>query len=1298
MKSKQQVIRGGCRKMDCGRMSVPKKNGQYRKRPIAAMIFAAMLSPASYLYATDFAQEPFLGVGSSYPPNVLLALSVEYPTAGAAYNSTTYAGGADNNHIPNDSFGMFWSVGEGIPTLSKQDFETKSFIGYFDQGKCYSYAAGGYFSPVGNSDSMGYCGSGYSGKALNWLTMTAIDIYRMTMTGGNRALGLGTGSAYVYGDRANFTSLRRAYVDIGSSRVSNGFMGMGVRRISKDLMDTNRVFPKNGVSLERDGSLWVHNSDFRMAVRNGGDPYQLGTVNNNVRYLRQKNSTYRLMNVVVEVCKPGFLEANCRNYGENYKPEGLMQANVNKMRFGVLGYLNNTVDGEADNTQQGGVLRARMKSLLGERTAQNRNLGAEINLTNGVFPVNPDAEDASSSGVMNSGVINYLNKFGDSGLYRTNDPAGELYYAGLHYLRGKQSISAYNTFAGVERAKDNFPVITDWHDPILQQGQKTTDAAAVCRPNYMMYIGDTNTHHDNHVPNFNLGADANPGGDVATASSLSELLAQEGNKAFRFGESIGARSGESYGSIAGLAYWARTNDIRDDVKGNQYLHSIFIDVLENSNYKSSRGEPNRNAFYWAAKYGGFDADEAEINGAKPEIRNRSQWTHDAEGQTSIEEFSDGVPKTFAAANTPEQMVQALRSAFNNVAAKTETPSQTALGLEHNSGRLIDASAADKAVLLQSSYKKNDYGWQGDVLAFEYTASGYREKWKLSAKLDAAFRDGKANNRKVWSMVNGSVEPFSSGNAAKFREALALNTSQPNTGNAANLIQYVLGDSQYEKSGGGDVFRTRPSGGLMGTVINSTVGVLAAPTESVCAKSDSFDRIKSRATVYAFAANDGMLHVIDKDGNEKFAYMPSTALPKLKDYASTQGSHVYINDGSPVMKEVCLSDKQASVIVGTTGQGGEAVYAINASQMGMSNYTPSADEVLWEFTKKDDADLGLTVHQPIITTVKEGNNNTPVAIVSGGYNSGSGKGHLYVLKLNKSRGSSWTQGVNYWKIPLGETGIGAPKVIDDDGDGNADRIYVGDEKGKLWRADFNGSWSAKSIFDAGKPITGAPDVARNGSGYTVVFSTGQYFTSVHNNAMTNEQNYAYGLFDKEGTLISANDLLDQSVETMPATVSNGGARSYYKVSKNTVQSNHKGWRLQLPKGLMSTDSAYVRSNRVAQFFAFGNNGDMGAGNVCSASGQTAVIEVDVNTGGLHAKKLFDTNQDNRFDANDAHVGVMITNEGMALKRINTIVTNQTDQVKRLNKVIWVDDAGKIRELGLNPLSRGFRRLSWREIFF
>jgi type IV pilus assembly protein PilY1 len=108
--------------------------------------------------------------------------------------------------------------------------------GYFDYAKCYKYSGSGstgYFSPyasatlttVGSYKIYTCDGTAWSGNLLNWATMTAIDIFRATLTGGNRALGTGGWSTssgnttaatlvsdYSAGDSTTTTYLRRSAV------------------------------------------------------------------------------------------------------------------------------------------------------------------------------------------------------------------------------------------------------------------------------------------------------------------------------------------------------------------------------------------------------------------------------------------------------------------------------------------------------------------------------------------------------------------------------------------------------------------------------------------------------------------------------------------------------------------------------------------------------------------------------------------------------------------------------------------------------------------------------------------------------------------------------------------------------------------------------------------------------------------------------------------------------------------------------------------------------------------------------
>lgn len=1198
-------------------------------------------------YATEFSQTPIVGVSNAYQANVVLALSVEYPTAGAAYDPL--------------------STSTNLPTLNNNKFIQNNFIGYFDPAKCYVYNNLGYFEPNGNAESDGSCGeTTFSGKGLNWLTMSAIDIYRQVMTGGNRAAGTAQNhTAYQNGDTLTFTSLRRAYVN----PATNGTIGLNKRRLSADVV--TRILPLKYKPAFGKSYVEVINTGFQMKI--GSDTY----------------------NVVTQVCKPGMLEANCTAYGHTYKPTGLMQDNIAKMRFSAFGYLN-----FPDNKQNGGALRARMKSLLGETTANGIVLGAEID-ENGLFIANPDIQDATDSTVSNSGVINYLNKFGDSGNYKGYDPAGELYYAGLRYLRNKDFYSGYRNIGGPQ-SLDNFPEITSWNDPLIKKGETIRTKEVMCRPNYMMYIGDINTWLDNSVPNFITNikeGNQYPSDDpeVTTKASLQSIINIEGvAKAFSLGTTLGSSAGSSYGSIAGLAHWARTNDIRTDLDGRQFLRTMMIDTNENGNFKSrGLGTQNQNSFYWAAKYGGFDADETEAAGGIPAIRQRSQWTSDAPGQTSISAFADGVPKTYAVANSPENMANALKKAFATMQS-IETPSQTAVGISTNSGTIIDLNnlSANQATIFQSSYKRNGTGWQGDVIAYNIEANGFTEKWKLSSILWNTYRNN-FYNRQVWTSSAGQILKFDPNNAPALNSSLQLGTNTV-TGNAANLINYVLGSSEHETGHSGETFRLRPENGLLGTVVNSTVSILtppiSAPTQ--CNHATRLQNLKNRKSVYTFAANDGMLHVIDGNGQEKFAYIPSTVLPKLQDYAKVSDEHIYLNDGSPIVGEVCIGNQQTSVIIGTTGRGGEAVYAIDASAMGASDFTPSSSNVLWEFSKSDDSDLGLTVHSPVLAEIKtEANINQHVAVVSSGYNTQSNNGYLYVLKIDKT--GSWMQGSNYWKIALGKAGIGAPKALDVDKDGAIDRIYVGDEEGKLWRADYaNGNWTAKAIFSGSRPITGAPDAVQTGDYYTVIFNTGRYFEPILDGDTT-QQNYAYGLFDKDGSAIPESALLNQSMEATAATINLLG--TYYKASNNKLSENHKGWRLSLPHGFISIDDAYIRRKKTAQFYAFSNQSSNTVNsNICTTTGQTSIIEVDLKSGGLYVQKVFDTNNDETFDNQDVLASMLVSDGLGSLKRTNTTMINSTGTV---DKIFFVDANGKLKEIDLNSfqIKKTVRRISWREFF-
>lgn len=134
------------------------------------LVFGAFVCCLQSAIAGTLADTP-LSLKGAVPPNVMFALSVEFPTA----NTAAYQ----------DSNG--YSV-------------NNQYLGYFDKDKCYAYDTGnGWFYPLSVTTTRA-CSGGWSGNFLNWATMTGLDEFRFAMTGGNR-----------YQDTATLTVLERTY-------------------------------------------------------------------------------------------------------------------------------------------------------------------------------------------------------------------------------------------------------------------------------------------------------------------------------------------------------------------------------------------------------------------------------------------------------------------------------------------------------------------------------------------------------------------------------------------------------------------------------------------------------------------------------------------------------------------------------------------------------------------------------------------------------------------------------------------------------------------------------------------------------------------------------------------------------------------------------------------------------------------------------------------------------------------------------------------------------------------------------
>ncbi len=234
------------------------------------------------------------------------------------------------------------------------------------------------------------------------------------------------------------------------------------------------------------------------------------------------------------------------------------------------------------------------------------------------------------------------------------------------------------------------------------------------------------------------------------------------------------------------------------------------------------------------------------------------------------------------------------------------------------------------------------------------------------------------------------------------------------------------------------------------------------------------------TVAYAITNQGFLHAIDattpidinasdsSGGNELFAFMPQELLanlPALKENIRDPQNHIYGLDGqiTPVHTDTngdgIVDNGEELLLVFGMRRGGNNYYAVDVT-------TPSSPKLVWQIKGgvAPYENLAQTWSRMSLITGSTGPNKEDkekVLVFAGGYDAavvddtdGSAKANgnaIYVVDLDgkhiwSTNGLS-TAGMDY-SIPSDLT------IIDTDADSKADRMYVGDTGGNVWRVDFD----------------------------------------------------------------------------------------------------------------------------------------------------------------------------------------------------------------------------------------------------
>jgi hypothetical protein len=283
----------------------------------------------------------------------------------------------------------------------------------------------------------------------------------------------------------------------------------------------------------------------------------------------------------------------------------------------------------------------------------------------------------------------------------------------------------------------------------------------------------------------------------------------------------------------------------------------------------------------------------------------------------------------------------------------------------------------------------------------------------------------------------------------------------------------------------------PKSWLLGPIDHSTPALASPPgvpewyfgSATTKEERESFDTFqetyKERQTVLYVGARDGMLHAFDAGkfrwgdnpetptireergyflwegglpnygtGGELWAFIPNNLIPRLKHNRLKGDDRAYV-DASPAIADVYTDGQWRSVVLCAEGNGGDTVFALDVTN-------PTAPSFLWEFA---DPDLFRSRSSPAIAQIGK--------IVHGGEKKWaaffvSGKTYdpnLYpsVYMIDIADGSV----IQRVFLTAGAGGIssaggvpsGQPAIVDSDGNGYIDRVYVGTNKGFMYKINL-----------------------------------------------------------------------------------------------------------------------------------------------------------------------------------------------------------------------------------------------------
>lgn len=578
--------------------------------------------------------------------------------------------------------------------------------------------------------------------------------------------------------------------------------------------------------------------------------------------------------------------------------------------------------------------------------------------------------------------------------------------------------------------------------------------------------------------------------------------------------------------------------------------------------------------------------------------------------------------SFFSASDPDTFAESLANILSNISSRTSSSASVALST---------GSVTTDTNIYQVRFNSGD--WTGQLVSYEVDVNGQLDgiAWEASDELPSA------SSRRIITFDGTSAQPF---------QWDSLTPSQQSVLGEREILDYIRGDQSNESNNSGS-YRNRNS--LLGDIINSAPTYVAKPASNYSddwgatgTKDQPEDNKpysnfliakKDRQPLIYVGANDGMLHafIADKsgvdptgdEGKEKFAYIPSFILGKLPLLTNPDYTHEYFVDASPNAYDAFFDNSWHTVLVSGTGAGGQGYFAIDVTTPNdFSTESSAASKVLWEFSDRDDADMGYSMGQASIIRL---NNGEWAALFSSGYNntydndadgnttndSMTGNGVIYLVNIKTGTLiKKFDTQVGSAEDPTGQgrpNGIATPTAIDINSDGIVDAVYAGDLFGNVWSIKLNGDdvdeWDfayysdnkPAAIFTAChgsscnvnniQPITTRIQVVDHPTenGFILLFGTGKYF-EVGDNSATNQVTQSfYGIWDQRLSTLNKptrNKLLEQTI-LQEVSINDNNYRissdNKIKWGYDTGSGTYQGWYVDLLTTTQNVDGIITSSN-------------------------------------------------------------------------------------------------------------------------